>query len=433
MGFLDWLRKKGKKKEEQTAEQEPLLSEQQEEQAAALPQEEPAKSSPQAEAEQESVADPAPVIQPPPAPPAPQPVTVEPLAAEPPAEEPPAAEPPATVEPAEQASELPSVAAEPTKDASSKEQEQEQEPPQKEKKTGLFARLASGLKKTTDNISSIFEGIFSGSEIDEDFYEELEEALIIADVGMDTTSLILSQLRAKVKEDRLTQPAEAKLAVREIVAKLMQAEQPFVENETSILLIVGVNGVGKTTSIGKLAAYYKEQGKQVMMAAGDTFRAAATEQLVEWSKRADVPIVKQQEGADPAAVVYDAIQSAKAKDMDMLIVDTAGRLHNKKNLMDELEKIRRVISREFGTARIETLLVLDATTGQNGLAQARIFAQSVHVTGIILSKLDGTAKGGVAVAVKQEIDIPVRFVGVGERIDDLQPFDPVAYAEALFA
>lgn len=301
-----------------------------------------------------------------------------------------------------------------------------------EKKQGLFAKLASGLKKTTDNISSIFEGIFSGSALDDDFYEELEEALIVADVGMDTTQIILDRLREAVKEQKLTEPVQARDAVRDIVSDLMTPDTPFGDQGTVIVLVVGVNGVGKTTSIGKLSAYYKAQGKQVMLAAADTFRAAATEQLVEWSMRAGVPIVKQKEGADPAAVVYDAVHSAKAKDVDMLIVDTAGRLHNKKHLMDELQKIRRVIAREFPEATVETLLVLDATTGQNGLAQARIFAETVNVTGIVLSKLDGTAKGGVAVAIKEETGIPVRFVGVGERIDDVQPFFPEEYAAALF-
>ena len=301
-----------------------------------------------------------------------------------------------------------------------------------EKKQGLFAKLASGLKKTTDNISSIFEGIFSGSALDDDFYEELEEALIVADVGMDTTQIILDRLREAVKEQKLTEPVQARDAVRDIVSDLMMPDTPFGDQGTVIVLVVGVNGVGKTTSIGKLSAYYKAQGKQVMLAAADTFRAAATEQLVEWSMRAGVPIVKQKEGADPAAVVYDAVHSAKAKDVDMLIVDTAGRLHNKKHLMDELQKIRRVIAREFPEATVETLLVLDATTGQNGLAQARIFAETVNVTGIVLSKLDGTAKGGVAVAIKEETGIPVRFVGVGERIDDVQPFFPEEYAAALF-
>lgn len=300
------------------------------------------------------------------------------------------------------------------------------------KKQGFFAKLTAGLKKTRDNVGGLFEQIFSGSAIDEDFYEELEEGLIVADVGMETTSEILTKLRARVKEEKLTEPGQAREALRDIVVELMQPDASFIGDEKAVILIVGVNGVGKTTSIGKLAASYKAQGKKVMLAAADTFRAAATEQLVEWANRADVPIVKHQEGADPAAVVYDAIQSAKAKDMDLLIADTAGRLHNKKNLMEELRKIRRIIDREYPDARVETLLVLDATTGQNGLAQARVFAETVDLTGIILSKLDGTAKGGVAVAVKSQSGLPVRFVGVGEKIDDLQPFDPQDYVNALF-
>ncbi len=299
-------------------------------------------------------------------------------------------------------------------------------------KKSFFAKLTEGLAKTRDNIGGLFESVFSGTALDDDFYDELEEALIVADVGAKTTGEILTRLKAAVKEEKLTQPDEAREALRRVVSGIMSADTPFIGDEKAVILIVGVNGVGKTTSIGKIAHYYKSQRRSVVLAAADTFRAAATEQLLEWGKRADVPVIKHGEGADPAAVVFDAIGSAKAKNRNLLICDTAGRLHNKKNLMDELSKIGRVIAREYPEARVETLLVLDATTGQNAVNQAKVFAESVPLSGIILTKLDGTAKGGVVIAIKQDTGIPVRFIGVGEALDDLQPFDPSDFAKALF-
>lgn len=300
------------------------------------------------------------------------------------------------------------------------------------KKKGFFAKLAEGLTKTRDNISGMVGNLFGGGEINDEFYEELEEALLIADVGYATTETILQRLRAAVKEEKLREKEQARLALQNIVAEQMRSDTPFLVQMPSVILVVGVNGVGKTTSIGKMAHHYREEGKQVMLAAADTFRAAATEQLVEWSKRADVPIVKHGEGADPAAVVFDAVSSAKAKGTDILICDTAGRLHNKKNLMNELGKIGRVLEREYPMAQKETLLVLDGTTGQNAIAQAKVFAETVDLTGIILTKLDGTAKGGIVLAIKDQLKVPVRFVGVGEGIDDLQPFDADDFARAMF-
>ena len=293
---------------------------------------------------------------------------------------------------------------------------------------GFFDRLRQGLSRTGSGLSAIFQG----GGIDDDFYEELEEALIMADVGMDTTEKLLNSLREAVSANKLKDRSEARERMTAILADFMRPESGFLEDaDKAVILIVGVNGVGKTTSIGKIAAYYKAQGKDVMMAAADTFRAAAAEQLSVWADRAGTPIVKHGEGADPAAVVFDATASFKARNRDMLLCDTAGRLHNKKNLMNELEKMRRVIDRELPGVPVESLMVLDATTGQNAIAQARAFGESAGLTGIILTKLDGTAKGGVAVAVKEELNIPVRFVGVGEGIDDMHPFDPEDYAKAL--
>ena len=293
---------------------------------------------------------------------------------------------------------------------------------------GFFDRLRQGLSRTGSGLSAIFQ---SGG-INDDFYEELEEALIMADVGMETTEKLLDSLRDVVSENKLKDRTEAREQLISILADFMRPESAFLENaDKAVILIVGVNGVGKTTSIGKIAAYYKAQGKDVMMAAADTFRAAAAEQLTVWAERAGTPIVKHGEGADPAAVVFDATASFKARSRDILLCDTAGRLHNKKNLMNELEKMRRVIDRELPGIPVEALMVLDATTGQNAIAQARAFGESAGLTGIILTKLDGTAKGGVAVAVKEELNIPVRFVGVGEGIEDMHPFDPEDYARAL--
>jgi len=293
---------------------------------------------------------------------------------------------------------------------------------------GFFDRLRQGLSRTGSSLSAIFQG----GGINDDFYEELEEALIMADVGMETTEKLLDSLRDVVSENKLKDRAEAREQLVAILADFMRPESGFLEDaDKAVILIVGVNGVGKTTSIGKIAAYYKAQGKDVMMAAADTFRAAAAEQLTVWAERAGTPIVKHGEGADPAAVVFDATASFKARNRDILLCDTAGRLHNKKNLMNELEKMRRVIDRELPGVPVEALMVLDATTGQNAIAQARAFGESAGLTGIILTKLDGTAKGGVAVAVREELNIPVRFVGVGEGIDDMHPFDPEDYARAL--
>ena len=293
---------------------------------------------------------------------------------------------------------------------------------------GFFDRLKQGLSRTGSGLSAIFQG----GGINDDFYEELEEALIMADVGMETTEKLLDSLRYVVSENKLRERSEAREKLIEILADFMRPQSGFLQDaRKAVILIVGVNGVGKTTSIGKIAAYYKAQGRDVMMAAADTFQAAAAEQLAVWAERAGTPIVKHGEGADPAAVVFDATASFKARDRDILLCDTAGRLHNKKNLMNELEKMRRVIDRELPGVPVEALMVLDATTGQNAIAQARAFGESAGLTGIILTKLDGTAKGGVAVAVKEELNIPVRFVGVGEGIDDMHLFDPEDYARAL--
>ncbi len=299
-----------------------------------------------------------------------------------------------------------------------------------EKKQGFFEKLKKGLSKTG---GGLFTSLFSGDErIDADFYDELEEAMIVADMGMATAGTLLEALKNAVSEQKLKTRTEAREALAGILAGCMRPERAFLpEGEPAVLLIVGVNGVGKTTSIGKMAAHYKSEGRKPMMAAADTFRAAAAEQLSVWAERAGVPIIKHGEGADPAAVVFDAIASFKAKGCDLLLCDTAGRLHNKKNLMSELEKIRRVIARELPGMHTEVLLVLDATTGQNAIAQARVFGESAGLTGVVLTKLDGTAKGGMTVAIKQELGLPVRFVGVGEGIDDLQPFDADAFARAL--
>ena len=272
----------------------------------------------------------------------------------------------------------------------------------------------------------------NGEKIDDEFYEELEEAMIISDMGMATTEKLLGQLRSKLRSEGVHTRTEAKQVMISLLADCMRPEDGFLDGvNKAVILVVGVNGVGKTTSIGKLAAMYKADGRSVMLAAGDTFRAAAAEQLTIWAERAGVPIVKHGEGADPAAVVFDAIASFKAKNCDILICDTAGRLHNKKNLMTELAKIRKVIGRELPDVPVEVLLVLDATTGQNAIAQAKVFGENCGLTGVVLTKLDGTAKGGVSVAVKDELGLPVRFVGVGEGIDDLQPFDADDFAKAL--
>ena len=302
-------------------------------------------------------------------------------------------------------------------------------------KKGFFSRLVSGLTKTRDNIVSGIDAVFGGfSQIDEDFYEEIEEILIMGDVGVSATENILESLKQKVKENHIKKPDECKELLIESIKEQMQVGETAYrfEEEKSVVLIVGVNGVGKTTSVGKLAGKLKAQGKKVVLAAADTFRAAAGEQLKEWANRAGVDMIGGQEGSDPAAVIYDAVAAAKARNADVLLCDTAGRLHNKKNLMEELRKINRILEKEYPDAYRETLVVLDATTGQNALAQAKQFAEVTDLTGIILTKMDGTAKGGIAVAIQSELQIPVKYIGVGETIDDLQKFDPEEFVNALF-
>ena len=304
-----------------------------------------------------------------------------------------------------------------------------------EEKKGFFRRLVVGLTKTRDNIVAGFDSLFRGYDvIDEDFYEELEEILIMGDIGINATTSILEKLREKVAEEHIRRPMECKQLLINSIKEQMYVDSTEYEfeNRTSVILVIGVNGVGKTTSVGKLAGLLKEQGKKVILAAADTFRAAAGEQLTLWANRAGVDIIGGQDGADPASVVYDAVAAAKARHADVLICDTAGRLHNKKNLMQELGKIYRILEKEYPEAYLETLVVLDGTTGQNALAQARQFAEVTNINGIILTKLDGTAKGGIAVAIQSELDIPVKYIGVGEKIDDLQKFNADSFVNALF-
>ena len=304
-----------------------------------------------------------------------------------------------------------------------------------EERKGFFSRLKAGLAKTRDNIVSGMDSIFNGfSEIDDDFYEELEETMIMGDMGVNTTNAILEDLKKKVKEQHIKKPAECReVLIQTIREKMDLGENAYdFEKQPSVVLVIGVNGVGKTTSIGKLAGQMKSQGKKVILAAADTFRAAATEQLIEWAGRADVDIIHAQEGSDPASVVFDAVNAAKSRRADVLIVDTAGRLHNKKNLMEELKKINRVIEREYPGVYKETLVVLDANTGQNALVQAKLFMEAAPISGIVLTKMDGTAKGGIAVAIQSELGIPVKYIGVGERMDDLQKFNSDQYVRALF-
>ena len=302
-------------------------------------------------------------------------------------------------------------------------------------KKGFFGKLISGLTKTRDNLKSGIDSLFSGfSEIDEDFYEELEEILIMADIGVNTTEQIIENLREKVKEQKIKEIAVCRQLLIDSIKEQMRVNETAYEfeNSRSVVLLIGVNGVGKTTSVGKLAGQLKAQGKKVIVAAADTFRAAAIEQLTEWANRANVEIISGQEGGDPASVVYDAVNAAKARKADVLICDTAGRLHNKKNLMEELKKINRIIDREFPDAHRETLVVLDGTTGQNALAQAKQFGEVAELTGIVLTKLDGTAKGGIAIAIQSEMNIPVKYIGIGEKIDDLQKFNADSFVDALF-
>ena len=300
---------------------------------------------------------------------------------------------------------------------------------------GFFSKLAEGLSKTRNNIMNSVSNIFTGHDIiDDDFYEELEETLIMADLGISTTTSVIENLKAKVKELNIKDPADCKKHLMDSLKEQMQIKPDAYdfENKKSVVLMIGVNGVGKTTSVGKLASQLKNSGKKVLVAAADTFRAGAIEQLTEWARRSDVELIAQKEGSDPAAVVFDAVNAAKARNVDVLICDTAGRLHNKKNLMDELNKIYRIIGKEYPEAAIETLVVVDGTTGQNAKEQARQFSEAAPVNGIVLTKLDGTAKGGIAIAIESELSIPVKYIGIGEKIDDLQKFDADQFVEALF-
>lgn len=297
---------------------------------------------------------------------------------------------------------------------------------------GFFQRLREGLSKTRGNFTSKVDSLVESTQvIDEDFYEELTDILILADAGAKATDRIISVLRERVTQSRMKSAKEAKAMLQQIIVEEMKVPRPALQ-WPMVMLVVGVNGVGKTTTVGKLALRFQEIGRSVVLAAADTFRAAADEQLKVWAQRANVPMISQSMGSDPSAVVFDALQSAKAKKTDLVIVDTAGRLHNKKNLMDELGKMRRIIAREYPEATVRSMLILDATTGQNGLMQAKMFKESADINGIILTKLDGTAKGGIAIAIQQELQIPVWYIGVGEGIDDLQAFDAEEYVKALF-
>lgn len=304
-----------------------------------------------------------------------------------------------------------------------------------QKKVNLFERLKQGLTKAKQGITDKIDDVLkSYTKVDEELLEELEEILITADVGVNTTMDIIDKLRDKIKENKITEPSGVKAELKNIIEEILTNENSTlnVEKSPTIILMVGVNGVGKTTTIGKLANRYKQEGKKVLLAAGDTFRAAAIEQLEVWAGRSNVDIIKHQEGADPGAVVFDAIKAAKARKVDLLICDTAGRLHNKANLMNELGKVFKIVDREFPEANKEVLLVVDATTGQNAVVQAKTFKEVADITGIVLTKLDGTAKGGVVLAVKSEVDVPVKLIGVGEKVEDLQDFDAKAFSEALF-
>ncbi|MBP5151405.1 MAG: signal recognition particle-docking protein FtsY [Lachnospiraceae bacterium] len=302
-------------------------------------------------------------------------------------------------------------------------------------KTGFFEKLKNGLSKTRRNMVSGLNAVFKASELDDDFYEELEEILVMGDVGIKTAGELTEELKASVKENRIKEAASCReLFMNMIKEKLCVPEDAYdFEDKRSVIMVVGVNGVGKTTTVGKIAGRMKESGKKVLVAAADTFRAAANEQLAEWAKRAGVDIITSGEGTDPASVVFDAVNAAKARKTDVLLCDTAGRLHNKKNLMEELKKMNRVVDREYPDAHRETWVVLDATTGQNALNQAKEFNEVANLNGIVLTKMDGTAKGGIAIAVINELNIPVKYIGVGEGIDDLQRFDPDEFVEALFA
>ena len=310
----------------------------------------------------------------------------------------------------------------------------EEQPVEEEKPKGFFAKIKAGLSKTRNNIISSVENVLSAfTKIDEDLYEELEEALIMADIGVETSLYIIEKLREKVKDEKIHDPAEVKGAIIRVITEILEKDdEPFELPHPSVVLVIGVNGVGKTTTIGKLTHNYMEKGKTVLLAAADTFRAAAIDQLQVWADRNNAQLIKHQENSDPGAVVYDAVQAAKARNTDILICDTAGRLHNKKNLMEELRKISKIVNKEYPDAKVETLLVLDATTGQNALQQAKLFKEVADITGLVLTKLDGTAKGGIVLAIKHEMNIPVRYIGVGEQMDDLQEFNSKDFAKALF-
>ena len=298
---------------------------------------------------------------------------------------------------------------------------------------GFFSKISEGLKKTRDSLGQLFDGVFSGGSVNDELFDDLEEALVLGDTGASTAAAICEELRKRVKKDGVTDPEKVREMLEEVIAEMLRGGQELnLESKPAIIMVIGVNGAGKTTTIGKLAKRFEDAGKKVVVAAADTFRAAAIEQLEVWAQRSGAEIIKHSEGSDPAAVVFDAIAAGKARHADIIICDTAGRLHNKKGLMDELAKIGRIIEREAAGSSVETLLVLDATTGQNALNQAREFGAACGITGIVLTKLDGTARGGVVIGIKQELGIPIKFIGVGEQADDLQPFDPDAFAKALF-
>ncbi len=304
-----------------------------------------------------------------------------------------------------------------------------------EEKKGFFSRLKEGLAKTRNNIVRGIDNVFSGfSAIDDDFYEELEEILIMGDIGVNATGEIVERLKRQVKEQHIKEPAACKQLLIESIREQMKVDDTAYdfENKKSVIMVIGVNGVGKTTSVGKLAGKLKDNGLKVLIAAADTFRAAAGDQLAEWARRADVDMIGGREGTDPASVVFDAVNAAKARHADVLLIDTAGRLHNKKNLMEELRKMNRIIDREFPDAHRENLIVLDGTTGQNAMVQAREFGEVADLTGIILTKMDGTAKGGIAVAIQSQLQVPVKYIGVGETIEDLQKFNSDEFVNALF-
>ena len=298
---------------------------------------------------------------------------------------------------------------------------------------GFFSKISEGLKKTRDSLGQLFDGVFSGGSVNDELFDDLEEALVLGDTGAATAAAICEELRKRVKKDGVTDPEKVREMLAEVIAEMLRGGQELnLESKPAIIMVIGVNGAGKTTTIGKLAKRFEDEGKKVVVAAAVTFRAAAIEQLEVWAQRSGAEIIKHSEGSDPAAVVFDAIAAGKARHADIIICDTAGRLHNKKGLMDELAKIGRIIEREAAGSSVETLLVLDATTGQNALNQAREFGAACGITGIVLTKLDGTARGGVVIGIKQELGIPIKFIGVGEQADDLQPFDPDAFAKALF-